>query len=168
VVGGRWVGSHGPTGGSLSRQTSRPLVYGPDMTEGHRLAELRYCILWIASLAGFRGMLPVEIVQASAGLRVWSGRDHERLLLIAWHILEAWSGGVELVQACAGLGGKPSGMEIVCVCVCVYPQHDRPQGHGPMEWISVQPRADLEAQWNRDHGCLDCQCVRPWGHGQAE
>jgi hypothetical protein len=36
VVGSRWVGSHGPTGGGLLlRQTSGPLECGPGMPEGH-------------------------------------------------------------------------------------------------------------------------------------
>jgi hypothetical protein len=37
VVGGRWVGSHGPASGGLSlRGTSRPLEHGPGMPEGRR------------------------------------------------------------------------------------------------------------------------------------
>jgi hypothetical protein len=35
VAGGRWVGSHRPTGGGLLlRQTSRPLEHGPGVPEG--------------------------------------------------------------------------------------------------------------------------------------
>jgi hypothetical protein len=37
AAGGRWVGSHWPTGGDLLlRHTSRPLEHGPGVPEGSR------------------------------------------------------------------------------------------------------------------------------------
>jgi hypothetical protein len=45
VVGGRWVGSHGPTGGGLLLKGTREhLEHGPGMPEGCRPAEWRSCV----------------------------------------------------------------------------------------------------------------------------
>jgi hypothetical protein len=44
VAGGKWVGSHGPTGRGFSRQTSWPLEHGPGMPEGCGLVEWRSCM----------------------------------------------------------------------------------------------------------------------------
>jgi hypothetical protein len=42
VAGGRWVESHGPTGGDLLlRRTSGPLESGSGVAEGHRPVEWR-------------------------------------------------------------------------------------------------------------------------------
>jgi hypothetical protein len=55
--------------------------------------------LWIASLAGFKGTFPVEIVQACAGMR---GVAQQR----PWRpgkALGVWPSRVEVVQNCAGM-----------------------------------------------------------------
>jgi hypothetical protein len=45
VMGGRWVGSHGPiVGGLWLRLTSGPLEHRPGMPEGHGPAEWRSCV----------------------------------------------------------------------------------------------------------------------------
>jgi hypothetical protein len=76
VAGGRWVVSHGPMGrGLLLRRTRVPLDRGPGVPEGYGLAEWDCLCLWIASLAGFRGMILAEIVQACASMRGAVGGD---------------------------------------------------------------------------------------------
>jgi hypothetical protein len=111
------MGSHGPTGGGLLRQTSQPLYRGPGMPEGCRLVEWRSCMSVDCQLGRLYGHGPGG---DCAGLRRHEGRssrDCECLWLTAWQALGAWLGGERSCRTMQTCEVRPSRTEIGCVCI---------------------------------------------------
>jgi hypothetical protein len=99
VVGGRWVGPMGLPVDDFQDILAGLWSMGLACLKGAGQKSGDPVCLWIAGLAGFRGTVPVEIVQACAGLR---GAAQQRLWMPE-QALGAWPSRVEVVQNCAGV-----------------------------------------------------------------
>jgi hypothetical protein len=127
--------------------------------------------LWITGLAGLRGMVPVEIVNACGllawqALGAWPGRDHECLWITGLAILRgsAWERG-DNAGLCKPSRCGPSGAEIMNAC-----------GLPAWQALEAQPSEDHECLWITSLAVIrgmawhsgDCAGLcRLWGHGPS-